>query len=221
MRPGVFFGGDAAFGPLNIIWAVAHGHDAAISIDDFCHQKSVGARPKQGMRLFSQKMGIHQWSYSNDYNIAKRAKMQHVDLQARFQAMNIEVEKGFTPEQTQKEVERCLNCDIQTVFAAKRCIECDACIDVCPVSCLTITRDGLELEVRGRLTAPAVNAAQSLYASSPLPQTSRLMVKDEDICLHCGLCAERCPTAAWDMQKFELILPQAGDTAWPESTTSR
>jgi len=209
-RRGVFFGGDAAWGPLNIIWAVAHGHEAAISIDRMCHGRSVAERPKQGMQLISQKMGIHQWSYSNDYSAAKRAKMKHVDLGERFQRMNIEVERGFDAEQTQKEVERCLNCDVQTVFAPKRCIECDACIDVCPVSCLTIARDGTEDQLRMRLTAPADNKAQALYASAPLPQTGRLMMKDEDICLHCGLCAERCPTAAWDMQKFELHLPTVG-----------
>jgi len=220
-RPNVFFGGDAAFGPLNIIWAVAHGHEAAISIHNLCSGKPVGDRPRQGMRLDSQKMGIHQWSYSNDYSTSKRARMKHVELDTRFQRIDIEVEKGFDAEQTQREVERCLNCDIQTVFAAKRCIECDACIDVCPVSCLTITRAGPKDEVKGRLTAPAANPAQPLYASAALPQTGRLMFKDEDVCLHCGLCAERCPTAAWDMQKFELLLPQAGDASWPPSTTSR
>ncbi len=209
-RPGVFFGGDAAFGPLNIIWAVAHGHEAAISIHNLCTGRPVGERPRQGMRLESQKMGIHQWSYSNDYSMAKRERMRHVELDTRFQSIAIEVERGFDAEQTKREVERCLNCDIQTVFAAKRCIECDACIDVCPVSCLTIARDGAPAEVRARLTAPAQNPKQPLYASAPLPQTGRLMMKDEDVCLHCGLCAERCPTAAWDMQKFDLILPYAG-----------
>jgi ferredoxin len=155
--------------------------------------------------------------------------MQHAPLPDRFQRIDIEVEKGFTPEQTKAEVERCLNCDIQTVFSAPRCIECDACIDVCPVSCLTITRDGSEEAVRGRLTAPSAHPTQPLYASAPLPQTKRLMMKDEDVCLHCGLCAERCPTAAWDMQKFELVLPQAGtkavphagDPSWLPTTISR
>ena len=219
--PGVFFGGDAAFGPLNIIWAVAHGHEAAISIHNVCRGRSVSERPKQGMRLGSQKMGIHQWSYSNDYSIAKRARMRHVELPDRFQRIDIEVEQGFTPEQTKAEVERCLNCDIQTVFSAPRCIECDACIDVCPVSCLTITRDGSEEALRGRLTAPSAHPTQPLYASSALPQTGRLMIKDEDVCLHCGLCAERCPTAAWDMQKFDLVMPHAGDPPWPPTTISR
>jgi NADPH-dependent glutamate synthase beta subunit-like oxidoreductase/ferredoxin len=225
-RPGVYFGGDAAFGPLNIIWAVAHGHEAAISIQNYCQGISVDERPGQSMNLESTKMGIHQWSYSNDYSAAKRAKMQHVDLAERFRRLNIEVELGFDAEQTTREVERCLNCDIQTVFSAPRCIECDACIDVCPVSCLTIAPDGAdESQMRLRLTAPAPNLSQALYASAPLPQTKRLMMKDEDICLHCGLCAERCPTAAWDMQKFELRLPYAGKPACskaPEtaSTTS-
>ena len=213
-RPGLFFGGDAAWGPLNIIWAVAHGHEAAISIHNYCQGISVDERPGQSMNLESTKMGIHQWSYSNDYSAAKRAKMQHVDLAERFRRLNIEVELGFDAEQTTREVERCLNCDIQTVFSAPRCIECDACIDVCPVSCLTIAPDGVdESQMRLRLTAPASNLSQALYASAPLPQTKRLMMKDEDICLHCGLCAERCPTAAWDMQKFELRLPYAGKPA--------
>jgi ferredoxin len=161
------------------------------------------------MNLISQKMGIHQWSYANDYDPTKRAKMTHVELETRFQAMNIEVELGFTPEQTAKEVQRCLNCDVQTVFTDRLCIECDACIDVCPTTCLTITHDGEEADLRGRLTAPATNLKQDLFVSGPLPQTKRVMVKDEDVCLHCGLCAERCPTAAWDMQKFELVIPYA------------
>jgi thioredoxin reductase/ferredoxin len=221
-RPGVYFGGDAAFGPLNIIWAVAHGHDAAISIHhQLSGERAIGDRPKPGMRLDSTKMGIHQWSYSNDYSAAKRARMRHVELPDRFQRLDIEVERGFDLEQTKKEVERCLNCDVQTVFTAKRCIECDACIDVCPVSCLTITRDGPDADVRQRLTAPAVTPKQPMYASTPLPQTGRLMIKDEDVCLHCGLCAERCPTAAWDMQKFEVVLPLAGAPPWTAPTTSR
>jgi NADPH-dependent glutamate synthase beta subunit-like oxidoreductase/ferredoxin len=223
-RPGVFFGGDAAFGPLNIIWAVAHGHEAAISIHNLCEGLAAGRRPKQGMRLNSQKMGHNQWSYSNDYSVAKRAKMVHVDLRERFRRLDLEVELGFDAEQTKREVERCLNCDMQTVFSAPRCIECDACIDVCPVLCLTIAPDGEPADLRGRLSAPAQNLAQAIYASAPLPQTGRLMLKDEDVCLHCGLCAERCPTAAWDMQKFDLLIPLAGKPACPpphESTTSR
>jgi thioredoxin reductase/ferredoxin len=209
-RPGVFFGGDAAWGPENIIWAVAHGHAAAISIHNLCQGVPITERPKDGMNLISQKMGIHQWSYSNDYNSSKRAKMQHVDLVERFQRLNIEVELGFSAEQTAREVERCLNCDMQTVFTDRLCIECDACVDVCPLGCLTIAPDGEEQEVRGRLTVPAQNPKQDVFASGPLVQTARIMFKDEDLCVHCGLCAERCPTAAWDMQKFELLLPYAG-----------
>ena len=208
--PGVFFGGDAAFGPKNIIWAVAHGHAAAISIHNHCQGIAVSERPRQRMSLITQKMGISEWSYHNDYNPAARQKMQHVELVRRFEQLNVEVELGFTAEQTAREVQRCLNCDVETVFTEKRCIECDACIDICPVQCLTITRDGPEPEIRQRLSAPAVNPDQALYASAALPQTGRLMLKDEDLCVHCGLCAERCPTAAWDMQKFDLLIPYAG-----------
>jgi NADPH-dependent glutamate synthase beta subunit-like oxidoreductase/ferredoxin len=209
-RPGVFFGGDAAWGPENIIWAVAHGHEAAISIHNHCQGVALSERPPDGMNLISQKMGIHEWSYSNDYNPASRQKMNHVELTERFARMNIEVEMGFSAEQTAREVERCLNCDVETVFTASKCIECDACIDVCPTSCLTITTDGEEKDLRPRLTVPAANVKQDIYVSGSLPQTSRVMVKDEDVCVHCGLCAERCPTAAWDMQKFELLIPYAG-----------
>ena len=208
--PGVFFGGDSAFGPKNIIWAVEHGHQAAISIDNYCQGTPVTERPRHGMNLISQKMGMSEWSYHNDYNPAARQKMQHVDLTRRFEKLNIEVELGFSAEQTAREVQRCLNCDVETVFVEPRCIECDACVDICPLVCLTITRDGGEEDLRGRLSAPALNITQDLYASAPLPQTGRLMVKDEDLCVHCGLCAERCPTAAWDMQKFELQIPYAG-----------
>jgi len=209
-RPGVFFGGDSAFGPKNIIWAVEHGHQAAISIHNYCEGIPVIERPAYGMNLITQRMGISEWSYRNDYNPAPRQKMKHVELVERFQKLNIEVELGFTAEQTAREVERCLNCDIQTVFTEKRCIECDACIDICPVQCLTITRNGDEPDLRARLSAPAVNLDQSLYVSAGLPHTGRIMVKDEDVCVHCGLCAERCPTSAWDMEKFELMVPYAG-----------
>jgi formate dehydrogenase beta subunit len=209
-RPGVFFGGDAAWGPLNIIWAVEHAHQAAISIHNHCTGKPITERPGQMMNLLSAKMGLHEWSYKNDYNPALRQKMTHVDLAARFKKLNIEVEMGFDAEQTAREVERCLNCDVQTVFTDSLCIECDACIDVCPVLCLTITGDAQEGELRKQLSAPANNTKQELFASGRLPQTKRIMVKDEDLCVHCGLCAERCPTAAWDMQKFELALGYAG-----------
>jgi NADPH-dependent glutamate synthase beta subunit-like oxidoreductase len=210
-RPGVFFGGDAAWGPENIIWAVEHGHQAAISMHNHCTGVPVVERPPQGMNLASAKLGMHAWQYSNDYNPAPRQKMTHADLEERFSRLTVEVELGFTPEQVIKEVERCLNCDIQTHFTADLCIECDACVDVCPVSCLTITSNGEEPELRTRLMAPAQNLTQAIYASDLLPQTKRVMVKDEDICLHCGLCAERCPTAAWDMRQFDLLLPYAGE----------
>ena len=208
---GVFFGGDSAFGPKNIIWAVAHGHEAAISIHKHCEREDIYDRLPPGMNLTSQKMGIHEWSYSNDYDGSERRLMPHVDLKKRFKQLNIEVELGFTLDQTVKEVERCLNYDIQTVFAANLCIECDACIDVCPVDCLTITENGDEDDLRTRLTAPAENLEEDLYVSEPLPQTSRVMVKDEDLCVHCGLCAERCPTGAWDMQKSTILLPHVKD----------
>ncbi len=214
-RDGVFFGGDSAFGPKNIIWAVAHGHEAAISIHKYCHQEDLNDRLPVGMNLVSQKMGMHEWSFSNDYDPAERRLMPHVDLKERFKKLDIEVELGFTLEQTIKEVERCLNCDIQTVFTASLCIECDACIDVCPVNCLTITANGEEDELRTRLSAPAENQDQALYVSEDLPQTGRVMVKDEDLCVHCSLCAERCPTAAWDMQKSEILIPYALDEANP------
>jgi len=209
-RAGVFFGGDAAWGPENIIWAVAHGHAAAISIHQHCHSKPVTDRPPHGMTLVSAKVGMHSWAYANDYDTSKRAKMQHEELEKRFSDIGIEVELGFTPEQAAKEVARCLNCDIQTHFTDALCIECDACVDVCPTNCLTITTNGTsEEDLRTRLSAPAPNLKQEIYVSGALPQTKRVMVKDEDVCLHCGLCAERCPTAAWDMRTFDLRIPYA------------
>ena len=210
-REGVFFGGDSAFGPKNIIWAVEHGHQAAISIHKYCQGEDIEDRLPTGLNLASQKMGMHEWSYSNDYNPASRRLMPHVDLKKRFKKLNIEVELGFTVEQTIEEVERCLNCDIQTVFTESLCIECDACVDICPVNCLTITRNGDEDELRTRLSAPAENSEQALYVSDGLPHTARVMVKDEDLCVHCSLCAERCPTGAWDMQKSTILLPYALD----------
>ena len=212
-RPGVFFGGDAAFGPKNIIWAVEHGHQAAISIHQHCQGEAVTQRLPPGVNLQSRKMGMHEWSYSNEYAPLERRLMPHVSLKERFKKLNIEVELGFTAEQAAQEVQRCLNCDVQTVFSAKLCIECDACIDICPVDCLTITGNGPEPELRTRLKAPAVNLTQPLYVSAGLPQTGRVMVKDEDLCVHCGLCAERCPTAAWDMQKSYVHWPHAQDEA--------
>jgi NADPH-dependent glutamate synthase beta subunit-like oxidoreductase/ferredoxin len=212
-RAGVFFGGDAAFGPKNIIWAVEHGHQAAISIHRHCQGESVLERLPAGVNLQSRKMGMHEWSYSNDYTPVERRLMPHVSLKERFKKLNIEVELGFTAEQTAQEVQRCLNCDVQTVFTAPLCIECDACIDICPVDCLTITHNGEEADLRSRLKAPARNLTQPLLVSAGLPQTGRVMVKDEDLCVHCGLCAERCPTAAWDMQKSYVTWPQAQDEA--------
>jgi formate dehydrogenase beta subunit len=212
-RADVFFGGDAAFGPKNIIWAVEHGHQAAISIHRFSQGEVVAERLAPGMNLASRKMGMHEWSYANDYTPLERRLMPHVSLKERFKKLNIEVELGFTAQQVEQEVQRCLNCDVQTVFTAKLCIECDACLDICPVDCLTITHNGTEADLRARLKAPAKNLAQPLYVSAGLPQTGRVMVKDEDLCVHCGLCAERCPTAAWDMQKSQLLWPHAGDEA--------
>src|SRR6202163_633822 len=209
--PQVYFGGDAAQGPKNIIWAVEHGHQSALSIHNLCSAAAVSARPQRGVTLSSRKMGMHEWSYKNDYTTLERRLMPHVSLKERFKKLNIEVELGFTVEQAAQEAQRCLNCDIQTVFEAKLCIECDACIDICPVDCLTIIHNGEEAELRGRLAAPAIEPTQLLFVSAPLPQTARVMVKDENLCVHCGLCAERCPTAAWDMQKSTIHWPQAAD----------
>jgi NADPH-dependent glutamate synthase beta subunit-like oxidoreductase/ferredoxin len=211
-RDGIFFGGDSAFGPKNIIWAVAHGHEAAVSMHKYCQGEDLTDRLPVGVNLSSQKMGMHEWSYSNDYDPAARRLMPHVDLKKRFKKLDIEVELGFTAEQTLQEVERCLNCDIQTVFTANLCIECDACLDICPVNCLTITTNADEAELRSKLRAPAENLEQALYVSAALPQTARVMVKDEDLCVHCGLCAERCPTGAWDMQKSTVRIPYAIDS---------
>ncbi len=220
-RDGVFFGGDSAFGPKNIIWAVAHGHEAAISIHQYCEGDSLADRLPVGVNLSSQKMGMHEWSYSNDFDPATRRLMPHVDLKERFKNLDIEVELGFTAEQVIQEVERCLNCDIQTVFSAPLCIECDACIDICPVNCLTMTANGEEADLRTRLSAPAENLEQALYVSADLPQTGRVMVKDEDLCVHCGLCAERCPTGAWDMQKSTVLIPYASDEASESPSDNR
>ncbi len=210
-RPEVFFGGDAAFGPKNIIWAVEHGHQAAISVHAFLQGRAVSERPAATVKLNSVKMGMHEWAYKNDYASLERRLVPHVSLKERFKKIDIEVELGFKPEQGAQEAQRCLNCDVQTVFEAKLCIECDACIDICPVDCLTITAAGEEADLRTRLHAPAKVLTQPLYVSKTLKQTGRVMVKDENLCVHCGLCAERCPTAAWDMQKSTIHWPHAGD----------
>jgi len=207
--PKVFFGGDAAFGPKNIITAVAHGHEAAVSIDRFLHGEPVTQRPPPHVNLMSQKMGIHEWSYHNAPSDDMRHKVPWAKAEKALASIRIEVELGFDAATAFKEAERCLNCDVQTVFTDKLCIECDACVDVCPMDCITFTADGDETDLRGRLKAPALNADQALYVSAPL-KTHRVMVKDEDVCLHCGLCAERCPTGAWDMQKFLLQTTKAG-----------
>ncbi|MBT8070622.1 MAG: FAD-dependent oxidoreductase [Gammaproteobacteria bacterium] len=209
--PGVFFGGDSAFGPKNIIWAVEHGHQAAISIHRHCHDEDLRERLPVMMNLGSRKMGMHEWSYSNDFDPAARRKMEHVQLSQRFKDLTTEVELGFTPEQVQTEVERCLNCDIQTVFFNELCIECDACIDICPTQCLTMTPNAEEVDLLGQLKAPRRNHEQPMYVSDVLKQTKRVMVKDENLCVHCSLCAERCPTAAWDMQKSSFMFPRAID----------
>ena len=207
--PQVFFGGDAAFGPKNIIWAVAHGHEAAVSIDRFSRGEDVKKRPPPMVNLMSQKMGIHEWSYDNDVSNDIRYKVPLKDIKIALKNIKVEVELGFDPQVAWKEAQRCLNCDVQTVFTASQCIECDACVDICPMDCITFAADGEEADVRGRLTAPALNLAQDLYIGAGL-KTGRVMAKDEDVCLHCGLCAERCPTGAWDMQKFLLDTTKAG-----------
>ena len=206
--PKVFFGGDAAFGPKNIIWAVAHGHDAAISIDKFCRAESLAERPPPQFNLVSQKMGIHEWSYDNDISLEERRKVPLRDPAIALKDIKAEVELGFNLSLAYAETQRCLNCDVETVFARDLCIECDACVDICPTDCITFTANGPEDELRPRLKAPAVNPTQELYVSDTL-KTGRVMVKDEDVCLHCGLCAERCPTGAWDMQKFMLDMAHA------------
>jgi NADPH-dependent glutamate synthase beta subunit-like oxidoreductase/ferredoxin len=209
-HPKVFFGGDAAFGPKNIIWAVAHGHEAAVSIHKLCMGEDVADRPPPGVTLVSQKMGIHEWSYDNDISNDLRHRVPLRDKAEALGNVRLEVELGFDQKLGYSEAQRCLNCDAETVFATPLCIECDACVDICPVDCITFTDNGEEAELRERLKAPARNLTQDLYVSSTLP-TGRVMVKDEDVCLHCGLCAERCPTGAWDMRKFLLEVTQAGD----------
>jgi formate dehydrogenase (NADP+) beta subunit len=208
-HPKIFFGGDAAFGPKNIIWAVAHGHDAAISIDKLCKGEDIGDRPPPMVNLASQKMGIHEWSYDNDIVNDQRYKVPLKDKAVALKDIRVEVELGYDDKLAFKEAERCLNCDVQTVFAEPLCIECDACVDICPMDCITFTANGEEDDLRQRLTAPALNRTQDIYVSAAL-KTGRIMAKDEDVCLHCGLCAERCPTGAWDMQRFLLDMAQVG-----------
>jgi formate dehydrogenase (NADP+) beta subunit len=207
--PNVLFGGDAAFGPKNIIWAVAHAQEAAVSIDLLCHGEEVRARPAPRVTRMSQKMGIHEWSYDNDITLDRRYKVPLKDVKVALRNIKVEVELGFDPQLAFKEAQRCLNCDVQTVFTDKLCIECDACVDICPMDCINFTDNAEESDLRQRLRAPALNPTQDVYVSSAL-KTGRVMAKDEDVCLHCGLCAERCPTGAWDMQKFYLEMTRAG-----------
>jgi formate dehydrogenase beta subunit len=209
-HPQVFFGGDAAFGPKNIIWAVAHGHEAALSIDKFCRGEDINDRPQPMVDIVSQKMGIHEWSYDNDIAPDKRYRVPLRDKVVALRDIKAEVELGFDLELGFKETQRCLNCDVQTVFESKLCIECDACVDICPMDCITFTENGEEADLRTRLKAPASNLSQDLYVADGL-KTGRVMVKDEDVCLHCGLCAERCPTGAWDMKKYLIDMTHADD----------
>ncbi len=210
---GVFFGGDSAFGPKNIIWAVEHGHQAAISIHKHCQGQSVSERMQRGLNLNSAKMGVNEWMYSNAFDASDRREMPLVALKQRLADRRKEVEVGFTDEQIITEVQRCLNCDVQTVFEAPLCKECDACLDICPVDCLSIVPVAEEADLRQTLRVPANNSEQAVYVSEPLKDTGRVMVKDEDLCLHCGLCAERCPTAAWDMQDADIFIPHAIEEA--------
>jgi ferredoxin len=209
-HPQVYFGGDAAFGPKNIIWAVAHGHEAALSIDKLCSGADINDRPIPMVEIVSQKMGIHEWSYDNDIAADKRYRVPLRDKVVALRDIKAEVELGFDVELALKETQRCLNCDVQTVFESKLCIECDACVDICPMDCITFTQNGEEADLRTRLQAPANNLTQDLYVANDL-KTGRVMVKDEDVCLHCGLCAERCPTGAWDMKKYLIDMTHADD----------
>ncbi len=212
-RKEVFFGGDAAFGPANIITAVAQGHQAAVSIDLFCNGKALEERPAPGVKTFGQKMGIHQWSYDSAVETDVRYAVPHLDNSVALADRKAEVEIGYDQELAFKEAERCLNCDVQTIFTESKCIECDACMDICPTDCINFVEPVEdEQELRANLIVPAKNLDQSLYVSGDL-KTGRIMVKDEDVCLHCGLCAERCPTAAWDMEKFIYTVTKAGQAA--------
>jgi formate dehydrogenase (NADP+) beta subunit len=210
--PHVFFGGDSAFGPKNIITAVAHGHEAAVSIDRLLNGEDIAQRPDPMTNLMSAKMGIHEWAYDNDTSNDARFKVPWAKAEVALANIRVEVELGFDAATAFKEAGRCLNCDVQTVFTAETCIECDACVDICPMDCITFTPNAEEGELRTQLKAPALNLSQDLYVSAAM-KTGNVMVKDEDVCLHCGLCAERCPTGAWDMQKFLLNTTQAGTGA--------
>ena len=212
-NPRVFFGGDAAFGPKNIIWAVAHGHQAAISIHKMCEGQDIRERPAPGVNITSTKMGIHEWSYDNDISLDLRFKVPHRDKAVALKDIKSEVELGFDDKLAFAEAQRCLNCDVQTIFTEKACIECDACVDICPVDCISFVPNGDEADLRGRLNAPAHNLSQALYVSDAL-KTGRIMAKDEDVCLHCGLCAERCPTGAWDMERFLIDVAQAENACY-------
>ncbi len=218
-HPKVFFGGDAAFGPKNIIWAVAHGHDAALSIHKFCSGEDITDRPLPDVEISSQKMGIHEWSYDNDISPDQRYRVPHRDKVIALKDIRAEVELGYDPKLALAEAHRCLNCDVQTVFTAELCIECDACVDICPMDCITFTANGEEADLRQRLRAPALNLTQDLYVADGL-KTGRVMVKDEDVCLHCGLCAERCPTGAWDMQKYLIEMSHAGTPCQPPARSA-
>ena len=218
-NPKVFFGGDAAFGPKNIIWAVAHGHDAALSIHRLCSGEDISERPLPEVHVSSQKMGIHEWSYDNDVSADKRYKVPHRDKVVALKDIRAEVELGYDVKLALGEARRCLNCDIQTVFTAPLCIECDAFVDICPMDCITFTQNGEEADLRARLKAPSLHPDQDLYVADGL-KTGRVMVKDEDVCLHCGLCAERCPTGAWDMQKYLIDMTHAGSSCPSKSRSA-
>ena len=218
-HPKVFFGGDAAFGPKNIIWAVAHGHEAAVSIDMMLSGEDIEVRPLPAVDVMSQKMGIHEWSYDNEISPDKRLRVPLRDKVVALKDIKAEVELGFDAQLALKEAERCLNCDIQTVFTSSLCIECDACVDICPMDCITFTADAPEAELRARLKAPAKDLAQDIYVANGL-KTGRIMAKDEDVCLHCGLCAERCPTGAWDMRKYLIDMTYAGSKCHHEARSA-
>jgi NADPH-dependent glutamate synthase beta subunit-like oxidoreductase len=218
-HPKVFFGGDAAFGPKNIIWAVAHGHEAAVSIDMMLSGEDIDVRPLPAVDVMSQKMGIHEWSYDNEISPDKRLRVPLRDKVVALKDIKAEVELGFDAQLALKEADRCLNCDIQTVFSAALCIECDACVDICPMDCITFTADAPEAELRTHLKAPAKNLAQDIYVANGL-KTGRIMAKDEDVCLHCGLCAERCPTGAWDMRKYLVDMTHAGSKCHHEARSA-